>query len=80
LEAEGWEPESNVCAGCGHPGGDHDLNNWCLTCPRPDHAGHGFTAKIDAGWDYFSSFSRRDLWDHAVARLVAVGVTVEEHP
>lgn len=32
LEAAGFEPDGNVCAGCKHGGGDHDLGNHCLIC------------------------------------------------
>ncbi len=30
LELAHFAPSSNVCAGCHHEGGDHDLNNRCL--------------------------------------------------
>lgn len=32
LRLAGWEPDFNVCGGCHHAGGDHDLNNRCLIC------------------------------------------------
>lgn len=59
LRAAGFEPDSNVCESCGHHGSDHDLGNWCLTCPRPDGwdrtAKSPTGAKVDAGWCYFAS-------------------------
>ena len=82
LREQGWEPESNVCASCGHPGGEHDLGNWCLTCPRPDvtPTGRPFTARIEAGWDYFASFTKEALWERAVGLLSAAGVQVTGEP
>jgi hypothetical protein len=64
LREQGWEPDSNVCR-CGHRGGDHDLNNWCLVCQPPRS-------------DYFASYSQGELWDNAVARLRAAGVVYPE--
>lgn len=32
LEWAGFQPPDNVCRGCHHDGGDHDLNNRCLIC------------------------------------------------
>ena len=70
LQDEGWEPDSNVCASCGHRGGEHDLGNWCLTCPRPETP-PTFSGRIEAGWCYFSSHSEAELWASAVKRLIA---------
>jgi hypothetical protein len=58
LARAGFTPDSNVCASCGHHGSEHDLANWCLTCPRPEWdrtAKSPAQARIDAGWCFFAS-------------------------
>jgi ribosome-binding protein aMBF1 (putative translation factor) len=78
LREQGWGPESNVCGSCGHDGGDHDLGNWCLICPRPEATTMGpfFSDRIAAGWDYFASMTEAQKWDRSIARLIAAGVTL----
>lgn len=74
LEAAGFDtPNDNVCASCGHAGGDHDLGNWCLLCPRPDDwdrtAKSPTGAKSAAGWCFFASMTTEQRWDRALAAL-----------
>ena len=64
LKAAGWEPDFNVCASCGHGGGDHDLGNWCLICPRPDVWNR-------EGWCYFASMTDSEKWEHGIAAILA---------
>lgn len=71
LEAAGFEPDFNVCARCKHHGGDHDLGDWCLLCPRPEMPARPIEARLAAGWCYFASMTEDEKWDHGVARLRA---------
>jgi len=76
LEAAGFKPDDNVCASCGHHGGDHDLGNWCLVCPRPldwdRNAKSPTGAKAAAGWCFFGSMTSAEQWEHAMAKLQAL--------
>ena len=73
LEWAGFAPPENVCVACNHKGGDHDLGNWCLVCPRPDDwdrsAKSPTGAKIDAGWCYFASMTNAQRWEYGIAAL-----------
>jgi hypothetical protein len=63
-----FDPPENICASCGHDGGDHDLGNWCLLCPRPE-AFPSFSARSAAGWDFFSSMTEAERWAHGATAL-----------
>lgn len=73
LTLAGFEPPDNVCAACHHLGGDHDLGNWCLVCPRPDNWDRTVKsltgAKVDAGWCYFSSMNIDERWEYGMSLL-----------
>jgi hypothetical protein len=69
LAAAGFSPHENVCASCKHPGGDHDLGNWCLICPRPDVPIRSVGARLAAGWCYFASMTEAEQWAYGLAAL-----------
>ena len=69
LAAAGFHPPENVCAQCGHSGGDHDLGNWCLLCPRPDVPARPIDGRLAAGWCYFASMTNAQKWEHGLAAL-----------
>ena len=71
LEAAGFEPPENVCQACKHRGGDHDMHNWCLLCPRPAYVSgpRYFQDRINVGWCYFSSMTEGQKWEHGIAQL-----------
>jgi hypothetical protein len=69
LEETGFEPPDNICKSCLHHGGDHDLGNWCLVCPRRTVVVSGFEGRIAAGWDYFTSMTEDEKWAHSVGAL-----------
>lgn len=70
LEAAGFDPPDNVCAYCKHLGGNHDLGNWCLLCPRPA-APLTFSGRSEAGWCFFSSMNEDEKWAYGIDRLRA---------
>ena len=71
LRLAGFEPDFNVCASCGHDGGDHDLGNWCLLCPRPDVPARPIDGRLAAGWCYFASMTASEKWEHGIAAILA---------
>ena len=71
LEKAGFDPDSNVCAACGHNGDDHDLSNWCLVCPRPDIPARPLDGRLAAGWCYFASMTEIQRWGHGITALLA---------
>jgi hypothetical protein len=66
LETAGFRPDFNVCSACRHHGGDHDLGNWCLICPRPRVVVSGFEGRIAAGWCYFASMTKDEEWNYGL--------------
>jgi hypothetical protein len=73
LHSAGFTPDFNVCASCGHHGGQHDLGNWCLLCPRPAMDARPIDARLAAGWCYFGSMTETEKWDHGLAAILADG-------
>jgi hypothetical protein len=69
LREARFEPPDNICARCHHDGGDHDLGNWCLICPRPDVPARPIEGRLAAGWCYFSSMTEDERWTFGLARL-----------
>ena len=69
LKAAGFEPPENVCASCGHDGGDHDGGNWCLLCPRPNRPARPIAGRLAVGWCYFASMTEEQKWEHGLAIL-----------
>ena len=69
LKAAGFEPPENVCASCGHDGGDHDGGNWCLLCPRPNRPARPIAGRLAVGWCYFASMTEEQKWEHGLAAL-----------
>lgn len=82
LRVAGFDPPDNVCKACGHHGGDHDLGNWCLICPRPDldpAVKWPMDARLKAGWCYFGSMNAEERWTYGKdALLAALRATTEE--
>lgn len=77
LKTAGFDPPDNVCARCKHPGGDHDLGNWCLVCPRPyTGTSTNFSLRSAAGWDYFSSMNDAEQWAYGLEALRAKGYDI----
>jgi len=62
LAEAGFDPDFNVCVGCKHHGGDHDLNNKCLLCDC----------------DLFGSMTEQQKWDHGLAALAERGYRVSK--
>lgn len=79
LRDAGFEPPENVCAACMHKGGDHDLGNWCLLCPRPDVAigptDHFVDKRVAAGWCFFTSMTETQKWAHGAAEYARLAAT-----
>ncbi len=71
LRTAGFEPDFNICASCGHSGGDHDLGNWCLLCPRPDVPARPIDGRLAAGWCFYSSMTHSEKWEHGAAAILA---------
>ncbi len=74
LRSAGFTPDDNICARCGHHGGDHDLGNWCLVCPRPEMPARPIERRLAAGWCYFSSMTKDEQWAWGIGALRAAGV------